>query len=43
LSVDKKVTLLIRVKLHHHSPCPSMLDPLLSMLTTYLEGILVER
>jgi hypothetical protein len=43
LSVDKKVTLLISVKLHHHNPCPSMLDPLLSMLSTCLERILVER
>jgi hypothetical protein len=34
LSVDKMVTLLMSVKLHHHNPCPSMLDPLLSMLTT---------
>jgi hypothetical protein len=34
LSVDKKVTLHISVKLLHHNPCPSMLDPLLSMLTT---------
>ena len=31
------------VKLHRHNPCPSMLDPLLSMLTTCLEKILVER
>ena len=27
--MDKKVTLLMSVKLHHHNPCPSMLDPLL--------------
>ena len=26
--------LLMSVKLHHHNPCPSMLDPLPSMLTT---------
>jgi hypothetical protein len=32
--VDKKVTLHMSVKLLHHNPCPSMLDPLLSMLTT---------
>jgi hypothetical protein len=43
LSVDKKVTLLMSVKLHHHNPCPSMLDPFLSMLTTCLEMILVKR
>jgi hypothetical protein len=36
-------TLLMSMKLHHHNPCPSMLDPLLSMLTTCLERILVER
>ena len=35
--MDKKATLLMSVKLHHHNPCPSMLDPLLSMLTTCLE------
>ena len=40
---DKKVTLLMSVKLHHHNPYPSMLDPLPSMLTTCLEMILVER
>ena len=40
---DKKVTLLMSVKLHHHNPYPSMLDPLPSMLTTCLEKILVKR
>ena len=30
-------------ELHHHNPCPSMLDPLPSMLTICLERILVER
>ena len=29
MSVDKKVTLLMSVKLHHHNPCPSMLDYML--------------
>ena len=43
LSVDKKVTLLMSVKPHHHNPCPSMLDPLPSMLTTCLERILVGK
>ena len=43
LSVDKKATLLMSVKLYRHNPCPSMLDPLLSMLTTCLGRILVER
>ena len=43
LSVDKKATLLMSAKLHHHNPCPSMLDPLPLMLTTCLERILVER
>ena len=42
LSVDKKVTLLMSVKLYHHNPCPSMLDHLPSILTS-LEKILVER
>ena len=40
LSVDKKVTLPMSVKLHHHNPC---LDPLPSMLITCLERILVEK
>ena len=26
LSVDKKATLPMSAKLHHHNPCPSMLD-----------------
>jgi hypothetical protein len=43
LRVDKKVILLMSVKLHHHNPCPSMLDPLLSMLITCLEKIQVEK
>jgi hypothetical protein len=43
LSVDKRATLLMSVKLHHHNPCPSMLDHLLSMLTICLEEILVKR
>ena len=43
LSVDKKVTLPMSVKLHHHNPCPSMLDILLSMLITFLERILVVK
>ena len=43
LSVDKKVTLPMSVKLHHHNPCPSMLDLLLSMLITCLERILVVK
>ena len=43
LSVDKKATLPMSAKLHHHNPCPSMLDLLLSMLITCLERILVER
>ena len=43
LSVDKKATLLMSAKLHHHNPCPSMLDLLPSMLTTCLERILVEK
>jgi hypothetical protein len=43
LSVDKRAILLMSVKLHHHNPCPSMLDPLPSMLTTCLEKILVKR
>jgi hypothetical protein len=43
LSVDKKVIFLMSAKLHHHNPCPSMLDPLLSMLITCLEKIQVER
>ena len=30
-------------KLHHHNPCPSMLDLLLSMLITCLERILVKK
>ncbi|XP_066365593.1 uncharacterized protein [Miscanthus floridulus] len=37
---DKKVTLLMSVKLHHHNPCPCMLDPLLTMLTSSLERML---
>ena len=36
LSVDKKVTSPMSVKLHHN-PCPSMLDLLLLMLITCLE------
>ena len=43
MNTDKKATLLMSAKLHHHNPCPSMLDPLPSMLTTCLERILVER
>jgi hypothetical protein len=43
LSVDRKVTLLMSVTYHHLNPCLSMLDPLLSMLITCLERILVER
>ena len=43
LSVDKKAILLMSAKLHHHNPCPSMLDLLPSMLTTYLERILVGK
>ena len=43
LSVDKKATLPMSAKLHHHNPCPSMLDLLLSMLITCLERILEER
>ena len=43
LSVDKEVTLLMSVKLHHHNPYPSMQDPLPSMLTKCLERILEEK
>ena len=43
LSVDKKATLPMSVKLHHHNPCPSMLDLLLSMLITCLERTLVKK
>ena len=43
LSVDKKVTLPMSVKLHHHNPCLSMLDLLLSMLIICLEMILVVK
>ena len=43
LSVDKKATLPMRAKLHHHNLCPSMLDLLPSMLITCLERILVEK
>ena len=42
LSVDKD-TLLTSAKLHHHNPCPSMLDLFPSMLITCLERILVGR
>ena len=37
LSVDKKVTLPMSVKLDDHNPCPSMLEHLFSMLITCLE------
>ena len=43
LSVDKKATLPMSAKLHHHNPCSSMLDLLLSMLITCFKRILVER
>ena len=40
---DKKATLPMSAKLHHHNPCPSMLDLLLSMLITCLEMTLVVK
>ena len=43
MSVDKKATLPMSVKLHHHNPCPSMLDPLLLMLITCLERTLIKK